>query len=154
MAAKNFMPERAVAQTENAVFENGEEIREQVRKKNPRDLHGEQTHSGRVHARDEAGASCGELYTRMEHNYLPLSGDWLSRAGFAYGRAVKIRVMPDCIVITPQNSRELWGCLEGLSAVHTNKQKVKAWLSTFPGALNDTGDLPEPKRMNEAVKPQ
>lgn len=30
MAAKNFMPERAVAQTENAVFENGEEIREQV----------------------------------------------------------------------------------------------------------------------------
>ncbi|MFG6089142.1 SymE family type I addiction module toxin [Enterobacter soli] len=154
MAAKNFMPERAVAQTENAVFENGEEIREQVRKKNPRDLHGEQTHSGRVHARDEAGASCVELYTRMEHNYLPLSGDWLSRAGFAYGRAVKIRVMPDCIVITPQNTRELWGCLEGLSAVHTNKQKVKAWLSTFPGALNDTGDLPEPKRMNGAVKPQ
>lgn len=40
MAAKNFMPERAAAQTENAVFENGEEIREQVRKKNPRDLRG------------------------------------------------------------------------------------------------------------------
>jgi hypothetical protein len=54
----------------------------------------------------------------------------------------------------PQNSRELWGCLEGLSAVYTNKQKVKAWLSTFPGALNDTGDLPEPKRMNGIVKPQ
>ncbi|EOZ1450954.1 SymE family type I addiction module toxin [Enterobacter bugandensis] len=69
----------------------------------------------------------------MEHNNLPLTGDWLSRAGFAYGRAVKIHLMPDCIVITPQNSRELWGSLEGLSAVHTNKQKVKAWLSTFPG---------------------
>lgn len=33
MAAKNFMPERAVAQTENELFENGEEIREQVRKR-------------------------------------------------------------------------------------------------------------------------
>lgn len=154
MAAKNFMPERAVAQTENAVFENGEEIREQVRKKNPRTLHGEPTHSGRVHARDETGSSCGELYTRMENNYLPLSGEWLSRAGFAYGRAVKIRVMPDCIVITPQNTRELWGCLEGLSAVHTNKLKVKAWLATFPGALNDTGDQPEHKRVNGPVKPR
>lgn len=51
MAAKNFMPERTVAQTENEVSENGEEIREQVRKKNLRDLHGEPTHSGRVHAR-------------------------------------------------------------------------------------------------------
>ncbi|EQA1622036.1 hypothetical protein V5K00_RS07745 [Enterobacter asburiae] len=61
MAAKNFMPERAVAQTENELFENGEEIREQVRKKNPWDLHGEPTYS----TRDEAGASCGEIYTRM-----------------------------------------------------------------------------------------
>ncbi|MFX2608934.1 hypothetical protein [Enterobacter mori] len=68
--------------------------------------------------------------------------------------AVKIRVMPDYIVMTPQNTRELWGCLEDLSAVHTNKQKVKAWLSTFLRALNDTGDLPEPKRMNGELKPQ
>jgi len=27
----------------------------------------------------------------------------------------KIRVMPDCIVITAQNARELYGCAEGLS---------------------------------------
>jgi len=89
----------------------------------------------------------------MEHSYLPLSGDWLSCAGFAYGHAVKIRVMPDCIVITPQNTRELWGCLEDLSAVHTNKQKVKTRLSTFLRALNDTGNLPEPKRMNDFANP-
>ena len=39
MAAKNSMPERAVAQTEVAVSENNVEIREQVHKKNPRALH-------------------------------------------------------------------------------------------------------------------
>ncbi|HFK4763433.1 TPA: hypothetical protein ACG0MZ_005051 [Citrobacter farmeri] len=27
---------------------------------------------------------------------------------------IKIRVMPDCIVITTQNTRELYGCAEGL----------------------------------------
>ncbi|EPJ0593508.1 SymE family type I addiction module toxin [Enterobacter roggenkampii] len=48
-----------------------------------------------------------ELYTRMEHNYLPLTGDWLSRAGLAYGPAIKICVKPDCMVIIPQNTREL-----------------------------------------------
>lgn len=90
---------------------------------------------------------------RMERNYLPLSGEWLSRAGFALRASGKIRVMPDCIVITPQNTRELWGCLEGLSATHINKQKVKAWLETFPGALNDTGDVPENKNMNGHIKP-
>lgn len=60
MAAKNFMAERSVAQTENAVFENGEEIHEQVRKKNPRYLQGEPSYPGCVNARDEAGASCGK----------------------------------------------------------------------------------------------
>lgn len=59
---------------------------------------------------------------------------------------VKIRVMPDCIVITPQNTRELWGCLEGLSVVDINKQKVATWLKTFPGALNDTGNIPRIRR--------
>lgn len=153
MAAKNSMPERAVAQTENAGFKNDAEIREQVRKKSARSLHGEHTHSGRVHPRDEEGNACGELYARMERNYLPLSGEWLSRAGFAAGIAVKIRVMPDCIVITPQHTRELWGCLEGLSVAYTNKPKLKAWLATFPGALNDTGDVPLPKNMRERMKP-
>ena len=152
MAAKNSMPERAVAQTENAVFENHQEIREQVRKKNPRSLHGEHTGSDRFQPRNEAGSACCELYTRMERNYLPLVGEWLSRAGFGYGCAVRIRVMPDCIVITPQNTRELWGCLEGLSVTYTNKQKVKTWLGAFPGALKDTGNLPVYQRVSRQVK--
>ncbi len=29
---------------------------------------------------------------------------------------MKIRVIPDCNVITTQNTRELWCCVEGLSA--------------------------------------
>jgi toxic protein SymE len=49
--------------------------------KEPTDVAWGATHSGRVHARDESGSSCGELYTRMERNYLPLSGDWLSAPG-------------------------------------------------------------------------
>ncbi|EPH0497770.1 SymE family type I addiction module toxin [Enterobacter asburiae] len=61
---------------------------------------------------------------------------------------MKIRVMPDCIVIRPQNSREQWGCLEGVSATYTNKLKLMKWLETFPGALIDTGDLP----VNESGK--
>ncbi|EPM0022246.1 SymE family type I addiction module toxin [Citrobacter farmeri] len=35
-------------------------------------------------------------------------------AGFTDGMPIKIRVMPDCIVITTQNTRELYGCAEGL----------------------------------------
>ncbi len=59
---------------------------------------------------------------------------------------VKIRVMPDCIVITTQNSRELWGCAEGLSVTYVNRPKMLQWLEGFPGALNDTGDVPVIKR--------
>ncbi|HDR2789221.1 TPA: SymE family type I addiction module toxin [Enterobacter asburiae] len=142
MAAKNSMPERAIAQTENAERENQQQIREPVRKKSIRALHGDSVHSAHIHERGEVGSPCCELYTHMECNYLPLTGAWLSRAGFRFGMAIKILVMSDCIVITPQNSRELWGCLEGLSATYINKQKVKKWLETFPGALNDTGGLP------------
>ena len=50
--------------------------------------------------------------------------------------------MPDCIVITTQDTRELWGCAEGLSVVPVNRQKMNQWLKIFPRALNDTGDLP------------
>ncbi|KJM74315.1 hypothetical protein SS45_13860 [Enterobacter hormaechei subsp. steigerwaltii] len=78
--------------------------------------------------------------------YLLLGGEWLTRAGFINGMPVKIRAMKDCIVITPQHTRELWGCLEGMSVVNINKQKVAQWLKTFPGALNDTGDIPVIKR--------
>jgi toxic protein SymE len=63
------------------------------------------------------------------------------------GMPVKIRVMKDCIVITPQHTRELWGCREGMSVVNINMQKVANWLKTFP-ALNDTGDVPVIKRDN------
>ncbi|EHC45333.1 hypothetical protein LTSEALA_0443 [Salmonella enterica subsp. enterica serovar Alachua str. R6-377] len=55
------------------------------------------------------------------------------------GMPVKIRMMKDCIVITLQNTRELWGCIEGMSVTYINQRNVKAWLKNFPGALN----LPE-----------
>lgn len=148
MAAKNSMPERAIAQTENSDLDIQQENREKLRKKRIRALHDEPVHSAYLHERGEADYACVELYTRMERNYLPLTGAWLTRAGFKAGIAVKIRVMPDCIVITPQNSRELWGCLEGVSATYTNKLKMMKWLETFPGALIDTGDLP----VNESGK--
>ena len=57
-----------------------------------------------------------------------------------------LRVRQDCIVITPQHTRELWGCLEDMSVVNINTQKVANWLNTFPGALNDLGDVPVIKR--------
>lgn len=57
-----------------------------------------------------------------------------------------VGVMRDCIVITPQHTRELFGCVEGMSVTYINQKKVKAWLKTFPGALNDTGDIPVIKR--------
>ncbi|AIR62861.1 hypothetical protein LH23_20015 [Cedecea neteri] len=70
----------------------------------------------------------------------------MSQAGFTPGMPIKIRVMPDCIVITTQNSRELWGCAEGLSVTHFNKKKMNQWIKDFPGALNDTGDIPVIRR--------
>ncbi|EBS6357096.1 hypothetical protein D4E88_22965 [Salmonella enterica subsp. enterica serovar Albany] len=48
----------------------------------------------------------------------------------------------DCIVITSQNTRELWGCIERMGITYINQRNVKAWLKNFPGALNDTGDIP------------
>ena len=54
--------------------------------------------------------------------------------------------MPDCIVITAQNTRELYGCAEGLSVAPVNRKKMAQWLKEFPGTLNDTGDLPVYKR--------
>ncbi|ESE73981.1 hypothetical protein SEPB62_13591 [Salmonella enterica subsp. enterica serovar Paratyphi B str. SARA62] len=57
----------------------------------------------------------------------------MPQAEFINGMPVKIQVMKDCIVITPQNTRELWSCIEGMSVAYINKQKVKAWLKTFLG---------------------
>ncbi|AYZ17227.1 hypothetical protein EGY08_11305 [Klebsiella sp. FDAARGOS_511] len=42
----------------------------------------------------------------------------------------------------------MYGCAEGLSVVPVNRQKMKLWLEGFPGALNDTGDLPVYRRGN------
>lgn len=89
-----------------------------------------------------------EFYDRVRHDYLPLQGQWISQAGFTPSMPIKIRVMPDCIVITTQNTRELYGCAEGLSVTYVNRQKMKLWLEGFPGVLNDTGDLPVFKRGN------
>ncbi|MER3250413.1 SymE family type I addiction module toxin [Salmonella enterica] len=87
-----------------------------------------------------------EFYSRVVAHSIHLYGKWMPQAGFINGMPVKIRVMKDCIVITPQNTRELWGCLEGMSVTYINQRKVKAWLKDFPGALNDTGDIPVIKR--------
>jgi len=87
-----------------------------------------------------------EFYDRARKNYIPLQGEWISQAGFIPNMPIRIRVMTDCIVITAQNTRELWGCAEGLSVVDYNEAKVQYWLQSFPGALNDTGDLPTIKR--------
>lgn len=87
-----------------------------------------------------------EFYDRTRNNYIPLQGEWLSQAGFIPDMPIKIRVMPDCIVITTQNSRELWSCAEGLSVTHFSSRKMNQWIKDFPGALNDTGDIPMIKR--------
>jgi toxic protein SymE len=39
--------------------------------------------------------------------------------------SIKIRMMPDCIVINAQNTREFYGCAEGLSVTFVNRQKMK-----------------------------
>ncbi|MBW9462337.1 type I toxin-antitoxin system SymE family toxin [Kluyvera sp. EC_51] len=93
-----------------------------------------------------------EFYSFVEGRAVHLGGDWLSQAGFIDGMPVKVRVMKDCIVITPQNTRELWGCIEGMSVANINQRKVKAWLKTFPGALNDSGDIPAIKRSKTGGK--
>ncbi|EGQ5299420.1 SymE family type I addiction module toxin [Enterobacter hormaechei subsp. hormaechei] len=72
----------------------------------------------------------------------------ITQTGFTDGMPVKIRVMPDCIVITTQNTRELYGCAEGLSVTYVNRQKMKLWLGEFPRALNGTGDVPVIKRRD------
>lgn len=55
----------------------------------------------------------------------------MARARFIDGMPVKIRVMRDLIIITPQLTRELFGCIKGMSVTRINKQKVNAWLKKF-----------------------
>ncbi|EKM7515376.1 TPA: SymE family type I addiction module toxin [Klebsiella aerogenes] len=84
--------------------------------------------------------------SRAVHNAIFLRGEWIPQAGFTDGMPLRTRVTPDCIIITAQNTRELYGCAEGLSVAGVNRAKMLQWLKTFPGALNDTGDLPVIKR--------
>lgn len=149
MAANEFMPDPTIAQTDPESSEGNDRFPEVTRKKDARRLHGKTLNAAVVHARadtPESSTACCELYSRMAHRYLPLTGDWLTNAGFIDGMPVKIRVMADCIIITPQNTRELWGCLEGMSVAGINKKRVSEWLKTFPGALNDTGNIPVVRR--------
>uniref|UniRef100_UPI0031E3A8E9 SymE family type I addiction module toxin n=1 Tax=Klebsiella sp. TaxID=576 RepID=UPI0031E3A8E9 len=140
MAEQNFKPESAIAKMESdgsdSISENCELVRKKSAKRSQRKS---TTATSQPLARTE-------FYDRMRHDYMPLQGDWLSLAGFTPGMPVKIRVMPDCIVITTQNTRELWGCAEGLSAVNFSQKKMNLWIKAFPGALNDTGDIPDIRR--------
>lgn len=145
MAGVEFMSVAPVTQTDSDSATTESEIYEVPRKNARNRLHGRRTEEAEIHPRAESaqdGSACCELYAHVECRYLPLQGAWLTRAGFVDGMPVKIRAMKDCIVITPQHTRELWGCLEGMSVVNMNKRKVSDWLKTFPGALIDTGDLP------------
>ncbi|WP_081946135.1 SymE family type I addiction module toxin [Cedecea neteri] len=133
MAAKDFKPEVSISKTNSNKPETKAEVCDSVRNKSDKGL-------------PEAPLSRAEFYDRVRYDYLPLQGEWISQAGFTPGMPIKIRVMPDCIVITTQNSRELWGCAEGLSVTHFNKKKMNQWIKDFPGALNDTGDIPVIRR--------
>lgn len=149
MAEQKCMPDQTVAQTDLPESETNDRFPEVTHKKNARRLHGKATDAAAIHPRadtPESSAACCELHSRIRHQYIPLSGEWLTRAGFLDGMPIKIRVMPDCIVITPQNTRELWGCLEGLSIIDVNKQRIATWLRTFPYPMNDTGNVPVIRR--------
>ncbi|MFP1754393.1 hypothetical protein ACLECX_17320 [Lonsdalea quercina] len=47
--------------------------------------------------------------------------------------------MPGCIVITVQDLRELWHCLEGLSLQPFDERSAAEWLRRFPGGLDMAG---------------
>ncbi|MFP5777796.1 MULTISPECIES: SymE family type I addiction module toxin [Salmonella] len=64
--------------------------------------------------------SYSEFCSCVEGRSVRLYGEWTSQAGFINGMPVKIRVMKDCIVITQQNPRELWGCIERMSVTYIN----------------------------------
>jgi len=64
-----------------------------------------------------------------------LQGAWLTEAGFTDGMPLKIRVMPGCMVITAQNTRELWHCLEGLSIEPFDPDAAANWIRHYPGGL-------------------
>ncbi|MDX5631115.1 MULTISPECIES: hypothetical protein [unclassified Brenneria] len=44
--------------------------------------------------------------------------------------------MQGCIVITAQDIRELWHCLEGLRREPFDERAAAEWLGAFPGGLD------------------
>ncbi|EHD6547428.1 SymE family type I addiction module toxin [Salmonella enterica] len=85
-------------------------------------------------------------YSRVERLSVRLYGEWMPQAGFINGMPVKVRVMRDCIVITPQHTHGLFVCIEGMGVTRINKRSAEQWLKKFLGALNNTGDIPVIKR--------
>ncbi|NPE57182.1 hypothetical protein HLB28_19945 [Dickeya dadantii] len=47
----------------------------------------------------------------------------------------RIRIMPGCMVITAQNTRELWHCLEGLGIEPFDPDAAANWIKHYPGGL-------------------
>ncbi|QIZ53202.1 type I toxin-antitoxin system SymE family toxin [Dickeya zeae] len=76
-----------------------------------------------------------ERYARARFQTVSLQGAWLTEAGFTDGMPLKIRVMPGCMVITAQNTRELWHCLEGLSIDPFDPDAAANWIRHYPGGL-------------------
>ncbi|WP_416354402.1 SymE family type I addiction module toxin [Prodigiosinella confusarubida] len=75
---------------------------------------------------------------RARFQAISLKGKWLTEAGFTDGMPLKIRIMPGCMVITAQNTRELWHCLEGLSIEPFDPDAAANWLNHYPGGLRFT----------------
>ncbi|EPI4979414.1 TPA: SymE family type I addiction module toxin [Raoultella planticola] len=94
MAEQNFKPENAIAKIDSDESETSGKNCELLRKKSVKHLQNKST------AESPQPLSRTEFYDRMWHDYIPLQGDWLSQAGFTPGMPIKIRVMPDCVVIT------------------------------------------------------
>lgn len=93
MAANEFMPDPTIAQTDPERSEGNDRFPEVTRKKDAHRLHGKDTVEAAVHARADtpvSSAACCELYSRIRNRFIPLSGEWLPKAGFLDGMPVKI----------------------------------------------------------------
>lgn len=72
-----------------------------------------------------------ECYSIVDYEGIHLYGHWLTEAGFHVGMPVKVRIMPDCLVITAQNLRELLGCVAAMSSDEVSEQNAMEYLSTL-----------------------
>lgn len=77
---------------------------------------------------------CGILtYSRVERLSVRLYGEWMPQAGFINGMPVKVRVMRDCIVITPQHTRGLFVCIEGMGVTFINQKEGESVAKNLSG---------------------